>query len=158
MASSTPKASPRSADAAPAPATDNNDDLSLPIAVENAVDFLCRPLQTTYPPSTLAALSATLTSSLKTRISASTWETSAPNVGSGFRSLIAQPGILPKPMREAAKTHGVDPVEWLRAVGDCRKDEWELWIDPGCVSFRAGGWEWEDVGFEPNVKAGKRGE
>lgn len=156
MALSTPTASPE-ADYALV-ATDNKDDMSLSAAVEHAVDFLCRSLQPTYPPSTLAALGATLTSSLKTRISASTWSAASPNVGSGFRSLIAHPGVLPRPLREAAKTHGIDPLEWIRGVGEGRKEQWELWIDPGCVSFRAGGWEWEDVGFEPNVKAGKRGE
>lgn len=134
------------------------DDLSLPVAVAHAVQFLCKPLESTYPASTLTALSATVTSSLEKRLSASTWEPTKPHVGSGYRSLIALPGVLPRPLREAAKTHGIDPRDWLRGVGENSKGEWELWIDPGLVSFREGGWDWEDAGFEPVVRVGKRGE
>jgi hypothetical protein len=61
-------------------------------------------------------------------------------------------------MRKAAAEVGVKDEVWSKSLflrrdlGEGRErveEEWEAWCDPGTVVWQYGGWEWEDVGFEP---------
>ncbi|OCF54535.1 hypothetical protein L486_08085 [Kwoniella mangroviensis CBS 10435] len=130
-----------------------NLDLSLSTSITYLVQFLIQPLSSHYPHHVLLSLRDELTERLN-HLFTSTWDTSRPQFGSGYRSLICSKHLgLPKPLREAAKSVGVEREVWKRAIagiksGD-RGEEWQCWCDPGQVTWRWGGWEWEDVGYEP---------
>jgi hypothetical protein len=82
-------------------------------------------------------------------------------MGSGFRSLICTKHLgLPPVLKAAARDVGISEKVWVEGlgsrkvdvdglVGEMIEDEWEVWCDPGTVVWRFGGWEWEDVGYEP---------
>jgi len=140
-------------------------DLTLSTALGNLISHLVSPVSKLYSPQTISALRLHLTSAL-TELYAPTWDTKRAQNGSGYRSLICnRAGGLPPPLREAARNVGVDPSVWKSALarrsesdeeGKTRGDEWEAWCDPGTVVWRYGGWEWEDIGYDPFK--GPRGE
>ena len=135
-------------------------DLSLPTALSNLIQHLISPLVKTYPPKTLAALRLRLTAALS-GLYAPTWNYEHPQHGSGFRSLICTRQFgLPAVLKQAAEEVGVSMSAWIEALARTpdkeedeprsRGDEWEAWCDPGTVVWRYGGWEWEDLGYEPS--------
>lgn len=138
--------------------TNLNLDLSLPTAISFLVNHVMQPLSAFYPHQTLIDLRDHLQVLLLERYS-STWDESRPQNGSGYRSLICTKNLgLPVVLRVAADRAGVDVGVWRKAIGTLKarrledaeaKEEWEAWCDPGMVLWRFGGWEWEDVGFEP---------
>ncbi|WVF65576.1 hypothetical protein IAT40_000306 [Kwoniella sp. CBS 6097] len=137
----------------PAPAAATNLDLSLNTAVIHLVQHLIQPLSAHYSHSTLLSLRDELSSRL-TKLFQPTWETTKPTSGSGSRSLICSRYLgLPYALKGSAEKVGVDISKWRKALASCktggRGEEWQAWCDPGQVVWRWGGWEWEDVGFEP---------
>ncbi|WVQ93242.1 hypothetical protein IAU59_000307 [Kwoniella sp. CBS 9459] len=130
-----------------------NLDLSLNTAVVHLVQHLIQPLAAHYSHSTLLSLRDELSSRL-TRLFQPTWDSSKPTQGSGSRSLICSRYLgLPYVLRESAGKVGVEVGKWRKALASCktgeRGEEWQAWCDPGQVVWRWGGWEWEDIGFEP---------
>ncbi|WWC64076.1 uncharacterized protein I303_106683 [Kwoniella dejecticola CBS 10117] len=128
-------------------------DLTLPTAISHLVQFLIQPLSLHYPHPVILSLRDELSSRLN-ELFKSSWEESRPQRGSGYRSLICtRHRGLPAVLVQAAKSSGVDKEVWKRALADKksgkRGEEWESWCDPGQVTWRWGGWEWEDIGFEP---------
>ncbi|WWC73141.1 uncharacterized protein I206_107107 [Kwoniella pini CBS 10737] len=131
----------------------SNLDLTLPTAISHLVQFLIQPLSTHYPHPIILSLRDQLSSRLN-EIFRSIWEESKPQRGSGYRSLICTRQLgLPTALIQAAKSSGVDKEIWKRALADKksgkRGEEWQTWCDPGQVTWRWGGWEWEDIGYEP---------
>lgn len=118
------------------------ENLSLEPSLEALVTHLVAPLL--LPPPQLSSLKASLSTRLAT-IFAPTWHTADPHRGSAYRSLIAVGGRLPRPLREAAAECAVDLARWEALLGE--HGEWQVWCDPGRVSVREGGWEWEDGVF-----------
>lgn len=99
-----------------------------------------------YPADKIAALEASLVDHLKPKL-APTWDERNPSAGSGIRSLIALPGKYPTPLVQAAQhVGGIDIPQWASLIS--KTGEWELWVDPGSVVLRDGGWLWIDEGFE----------
>jgi hypothetical protein len=133
-------------------------DTSLETAVSQLVSRLVDPLSTRIPTSRLTDLRQALYDCLANKY-APTWDEKRPLQGSGFRSLICTlHGGLPAELRAVAKAHGVDSSSWIQALAWSkvvdgqevgRKLDWEAWCDPGIVCWRYGGWQWEDVGFDP---------
>ena len=143
-------------------------DLTLPTAVANLIQHLVQPLTKLYSPKDISALRLRLTSSLS-EVYALTWDVSHPQHGSGSRSLICNRELgLPKLLKEAASEVGIPQNVWINALarkndldleGRTKGDEWEAWCDPGTVVWRYGGWEWEDVGYDPvRLVRGKPGD
>lgn len=126
-------------------------DLSLEAALGALISHLTAPLDGVCSAPAAARLRQALVRSLST-LYRPTWHEQDPSRGSAFRSLIAlSDGRLPRPMREAATAAGVDQAKWARtlapASGATTTTEWQCWCDPGRVSWRDGGWEWEDGVF-----------
>jgi hypothetical protein len=138
-------------------------DLSLSTALANLISHLVSPLTKLYTPQSISALRLHLTSAL-TELYAPTWDTKHPQNGSGYRSLICnRERGLPRPLRDAANESGVNGSVWKSALarrsesdeeGKTKGDEWEAWCDPGTVVWRYGGWEWEDMGYDPKGPRG----
>lgn len=138
--------------------TSDKIDTSLGTALAQLVSRLTDPLSTRLPKAQLTQLRQTLSQRLSAKF-LPTWNEAEPIRGSGFRSLICTlHGGLPQELREAAKEHGVDSEMWINALAwskvvdgqeVARKIDWEAWCDPGVVSWRCGGWKWEDAGFDP---------
>lgn len=119
----------------------SNESLLLSPALDQLVSVLLLPLLPTLPSSSSSLLRSSLTSHLSA-LFAPTWQPSDPTRGSAFRTLIATKGRLPRPLREAVKETNVVSLDaWETALGG---QEWQAWCDPGRVSWRDGGWEWED--------------
>ncbi|WWD21133.1 hypothetical protein CI109_105614 [Kwoniella shandongensis] len=129
-------------------------DLSLSTAVTHLVQHLIQPLSPHYPHSTLLKLRDSLRTKL-VELFEPTWEEQHPQLGSGFRSLICTKYLgLPPILKDVAGEFALDEGVWKKAIAATRErehkvEEWEAWCDPGQVVWRWGGWEWEDVGFEP---------
>jgi len=140
-------------------------DTSLKTALPHLINRLIQPLSSQLPPARLLQLQLLLTERLSAKYSA-TWDEKRPMNGSGSRSLICTLHTgLPVELREAAREVGIDLEMWLKALALVKvqdgkevsvKTEWEAWCDPGSVSWRYGGWQWEDVGYD--VRRTSRGE
>jgi hypothetical protein len=140
-------------------------DTSLKTALPHLINRLIHPISSQLPPAQLLQLKLLLTERLSAKYTA-TWDEKRPLNGSGSRSLICTLHTgLPVELREAAKEVGIDLEMWLKALALVKvqdgkevsvKTEWEAWCDPGSVSWRYGGWQWEDVGFD--VRRTSRGE
>jgi hypothetical protein len=132
--------------------TDIDADLStfsLEVTLGHLVDFLVSKLDSLYPPHLITALRRSISSHLIPKL-APTWDPLNPSSGSGVRSLIALPGKFPTPLVKAAFEIGIDPVKWTRAISET--GEWEIWVDPGSVCFREGGWAFADDAFDKMYK------
>ena len=132
--------------------TDIDADLSafsLEVTLGHLVDFLVSKLDLLYPPHIITALRRSISSHLIPKL-APTWDPLNPSSGSGVRSLIALPGKFPTPLVKAAFETGIDPVKWTRAISET--GEWEIWVDPGSVCFREGGWAFADDAFDKMYK------
>lgn len=102
--------------------------------VSSAASHLSTLLRTRpSSPRRLEEFKTVLGESLEARYSRHTWTSSDPEAGSAARALHWQPGPggegCSSPLSKACEKFGV-------AFGD--KEEWTLWIDPGCVAIRDG--------------------
>lgn len=120
-------------------------DLSLATTLAHLCTFLTRNLGKHYTPQTIARLHDRIRHHLTPRLSP-TWDPLNPSSGCGTRSLIAMPGRFPTPLVNAAIEVGVDPVVWAREMSE--SGEWQLWVDPGSICWRDGGWTWVEEGYE----------
>jgi hypothetical protein len=132
-------------------------DTTLETALSHLLNRLTHPLSPILSPTKVAELKQALSDRLTAKYT-HTWDEKRPLNGSGTRSLICTlHSGLPVELREVAKEVGVEQRIWLKALAlvkyvdgkeVAQKTEWETWCDPGSVSWRYGGWQWEDVGFE----------
>ncbi|PWN18409.1 hypothetical protein BCV69DRAFT_301211 [Microstroma glucosiphilum] len=102
--------------------------------VSSAASHLSTLLRTRpSSPRRLEEFKTVLGESLEARYSRHTWTSSDPEAGSAARALHWQPGPggegCSSPLSKACEKLGV-------AFGE--KEEWTLWIDPGCVAIRDG--------------------
>ncbi|KAL1737934.1 hypothetical protein HDZ31DRAFT_70604 [Schizophyllum fasciatum] len=108
---------------------------SIAITVAQAVAFLTRPLNATYPQTTVARLQTVLEASL-TAYYAPTWSPSDPRSGSGRRSLTLSPDCLPpRCIYQACLDSGVQWFDWVGLLGG---REFDLFVDPGLVTLSFG--------------------
>ena len=116
---------------------------SLSIALAQAITYLTRPLIARYSAVTIIKLQLALEANLTAQFSPS-WNPNEPLRGSGRRCLTLTPnGLPPRPIYNACKTAGVQWSEWIALLGNL---EFDLFIDPGCVSVRFGNWDAGKVG------------
>ncbi|GHJ86059.1 hypothetical protein NliqN6_2461 [Naganishia liquefaciens] len=120
-------------------------DLTLGTTLTHLCTFLTRNLGKHYGTQTIARLHDRIRHHLTPRL-APTWDPLNPSSGCGTRSLIAMPGRFPTPLVDAALEVGVDPVVWAKEMNE--SGEWQLWIDPGSICWRDGGWVWVEDGYE----------
>lgn len=133
-------------------------DLTLHSALDALVHYLIQPISIYYSHLVILDLREHLIRNL-TELFEPSWDEQHPQVGSGYRSLISTKHLgLPRALRDVATSVGVDEEVWRKALSARKtgiegekevKEEWEVWCDPGTVVLRFGGWDWEDVGFEP---------
>ncbi|OBZ78953.1 hypothetical protein A0H81_00517 [Grifola frondosa] len=109
---------------------------------------------------TLAQLQLALEANLTAQF-ASSWVPTEPLRGSGRRCLTLSPlGVPPRSIYNACKAANVEWSEWMAVLGGV---EFDLFIDPGCISIRFGSWDagkvsqfftiWsEDTVLEPQAK------
>ncbi|KAI0702467.1 hypothetical protein BC835DRAFT_1404305 [Cytidiella melzeri] len=116
-------------------------DLSLALA--QAITYLTRCLIARYSATTIIKLQLALETNLKAQFESS-WVPSDPLRGSGRRCLTLSPsGVPPRAIYMACKTAGVDWSVWATLLGGI---EFDLFVDPGCVSVRFGNWDMGKTG------------
>ncbi|KAJ8489651.1 hypothetical protein ONZ45_g13506 [Pleurotus djamor] len=109
---------------------------TLSIAVAHAVSFLTRPLILAYPATTIIRLQLILEANLIASFSAS-WVPTQPLRGSGRRCMTLSPSCMPpRPIYAACLAAGIQWFDWMLLLG---ANEFDLFVDPGCVSVRFGG-------------------
>ncbi|KAI8995366.1 hypothetical protein BD414DRAFT_238598 [Trametes punicea] len=108
---------------------------SLSIALAQAITYITRPLIVRYSAVTIIKLQLALEANLTAQFTPS-WVPAEPLRGSGRRCLTLSPfGVPPRPIYNACKSAGVEWSEWIALLGNF---EFDLFIDPGCVSIRFG--------------------
>ena len=138
-------------------------DLSLALA--QAITYLTRSLIARYPATTIIKLQLALENNLKAQFESS-WVPSDPLRGSGRRCLTLSPsGVPPRSIYNACKSAGVEWSVWATLLGSV---EFDLFIDPGCVSVRFGNWDtgktgkffsiWSEDTVDTKEKARKQSE
>ncbi|KAI0374430.1 hypothetical protein BV20DRAFT_977104 [Pilatotrama ljubarskyi] len=116
---------------------------SLSVALAQAITYITRPLIARYSAVTIIKLQLALEANLTAQYSSS-WVPSEPLRGSGRRCLTLSPfGVPPRAVYNACKSAGVEWSEWIALLGNF---EFDLFIDPGCVSVRFGNWDAGKVG------------
>ena len=116
---------------------------SLSVALAQAITYLTRPLIACYSAVTIIKLQLALEASLTAQFSPS-WNPQEPLRGSGRRCLTLTPnGLPPRTIYTACRSAGVQWSQWIALLGNV---EFDLFIDPGCVSIRFGSWESGKVG------------
>ncbi|KAF5377446.1 hypothetical protein D9615_005158 [Tricholomella constricta] len=114
-------------------ATSTSANLSLTVA--HAISYLTRPLIASHSATTIINLQFVLEANL-TALYAPTWVMKEPLRGSGRRCLTLSPDCLPpRPIYAACIAAGVQWFEWISALGN---QQFDLFVDPGCVSVRHG--------------------
>ncbi|KAF4605480.1 hypothetical protein EYR40_004264 [Pleurotus pulmonarius] len=109
---------------------------SLTIAVAHAVSFLTRPLILAYPATSIIRLQLVLEANLIAAFAPS-WIPTQPLRGSGRRCLSLAPTCLPpRPVYNACIAASVQWFDWIALLGAA---EFDLFVDPGCVSIRVAG-------------------
>jgi len=107
--------------------------VSLSVTLTHAIAFLTRPLIVSYPAATVIKLQLVLEANL-TALFAPTWAPEEPLRGSGRRCLSLSPTCLPpRAVYCACLATGVQWFDWIAALGG---REFELFVDPGCISVR----------------------
>ncbi|KZT40119.1 hypothetical protein SISSUDRAFT_955718, partial [Sistotremastrum suecicum HHB10207 ss-3] len=113
---------------------------SLTIAVTHAIAFLTRPLVPHYSSDTIERLHHSLQHNLETLLRPSWSETDDTTSG----CLTLSPNKLPHAaIWRACNAASIHWSEWMSALGG---REFDLFIQPGCVSFRLGAWGYNKVG------------
>lgn len=108
---------------------------SLAVTVAHAVSYLIAPLRSHYNATTVNKLQTTLEVGL-TSLYSTTWSTDEPLRGSGRRCLSFSPKCLPpRPVYNACLNAGIEWSEWIMLLGGV---EFDIFVDPGCVSIRPG--------------------
>ncbi|CDO70278.1 hypothetical protein BN946_scf184942.g78 [Trametes cinnabarina] len=108
---------------------------SLSVALAHAITYITRPLIARYSAVTIIKLQLALEANLTAQFTPS-WLPSEPLRGSGRRCLTLSPfGVPPRSVYNACKSAGVEWSEWIALLGNF---EFDLFIDPGCVSIRFG--------------------
>jgi hypothetical protein len=116
---------------------------SLSVTLAHAIAYLTRALIASYPASTILKLQFALEANLTAQY-ASTWTPSEPLRGSGRRCLTLSPtSAPPRALHAACLAVNVDWSEWIKLLGDI---EFDMFIDPGCISVRFGNWGAGKVG------------
>lgn len=111
---------------------------SLSVTLAQAITFLTRKLITCYPATTIIKLQLALEANLTTQFQSS-WVPSEPLRGSGRRCLTLSPACAPpRAVYNACKSAGIEWSKWIALMGGV---EFDLFIDPGCVSVRFGQWD-----------------
>ncbi|KAI0359136.1 hypothetical protein OH77DRAFT_1473785 [Trametes cingulata] len=108
---------------------------SLSVALAQAITYITRPLIARYSAVTIIKLQLALEANLTAQFSSS-WVPAEPLRGSGRRCLTLSPfGVPPRAVYNACKSAGVEWSQWIALLGNF---EFDLFIDPGCVSIRLG--------------------
>lgn len=108
---------------------------SLSATVAQAIAYLTRPLSLSYPATTVIRLQLVLEANL-TALFASSWVPEDPLRGSGRRCLTLTPTCLPpRAIYSACLATGVQWFDWIASLGG---REFDLFVDPGCISVRFG--------------------
>lgn len=116
---------------------------SLSVALAQAITYITRPLIANYSAVAIIKLQLALEANLTAQF-ASSWVPSEPLRGSGRRCLTLSPfGVPPRAIFTACKSAGVEWSQWIALLGNF---EFDLFIDPGCVSVRFGNWDSGKVG------------
>ncbi|KAI0757256.1 hypothetical protein C8Q80DRAFT_1091617 [Daedaleopsis nitida] len=116
---------------------------SLSLALAQAITYLTRPLIARYSATAIIKLQVALEHNL-TRSFTNSWNPAEPLRGSGRRCLTLTPsGLPPRAVYDACKTANIEWSQWISLLGGV---EFDLFIDPGCVSVRFGNWESGKVG------------
>lgn len=111
---------------------------TLSVALAQAITYLTRTLITSYTATTIIKLQLALEANLTAQLQPS-WVPSEPLRGSGRRCLTLSPTCAPpRAIYNACKSAGVDWAKWIASLGSV---EFDLFIDPGCVSVRFGHWD-----------------
>jgi hypothetical protein len=106
---------------------------TLKLTVAHAISYLTRPLAHAYPASTVIKLQLALEANL-TALFAPTWLPSDLLHGSDNRSLTLSPDCLPpRAIYATCLTSGVQWFDWIALLGG---RQFDLFVDPGCVSVR----------------------
>ncbi|KAG1801338.1 uncharacterized protein HD556DRAFT_867866 [Suillus plorans] len=108
---------------------------SLPITLAQAIAYLTRPLVLTYPVATIIRLQLALEANL-TALFAPSWVPKEPLRGSGRRCLTLSPNCLPpRAVYAACLASSVQWFDWIAVLGG---QEFDFFVDPGCISVRFG--------------------
>ncbi|KAG1866316.1 hypothetical protein C8R48DRAFT_600293 [Suillus tomentosus] len=108
---------------------------SLPITLAQAIAYLTRPLLLTYPVATIIRLQLALEANL-TALFAPSWVPKEPLRGSGRRCLTFSPNCLPpRAVYAACLASSVQWFDWIAVLGG---QEFDFFVDPGCISVRFG--------------------
>jgi len=108
---------------------------SINTTVARAVTFLVQPLSATYPTSTVMKLQLILEANLTAHY-ASSWVPKEPTRGSGRRVITLSPSCLPpRVIYSACMAVSVQWFDWIALLGN---REFDLLVDPACVSVRFG--------------------
>ncbi|KAI0050647.1 hypothetical protein FA95DRAFT_1535872, partial [Auriscalpium vulgare] len=105
----------------------------LAITVAQTIAYITRPLMMRYPAATILKLRLALEANLTAHYAPS-WVPTEPLRGSGRRCLTLSPAsIPPRPIYSACVAAKVQWSEWIALLGGL---EFDLFVDPGCVSVR----------------------
>ncbi|PFH49217.1 hypothetical protein AMATHDRAFT_148144 [Amanita thiersii Skay4041] len=108
---------------------------NLSLTIAHAVFFLTRPLSRIYPASTTVKLQSILEANLEA-LYGPIWDVNEPLRNSGRRCITLSPSCLPpRVVYSACIATGVQWFDWMTLLGG---QEFDLLVDPGCVSLRFG--------------------
>jgi len=111
---------------------------SLSVTLAQAITYLTRSLITCYSATTVIKLQLALEANLTAQF-ASNWFPTEPLRGSGRRCLTLSPTAAPpRAIYMACKSAGVEWSKWISLLGGV---EFDLFVDPGCISVRFGNWD-----------------
>ncbi|KZT06363.1 uncharacterized protein LAESUDRAFT_192765 [Laetiporus sulphureus 93-53] len=111
---------------------------SLSVTLAQAIAYLTRPLIVSYSATTIIKLQLALETNLIAQF-VSSWVPAEPLRGSGRRCLTLSPNAVPpRAIHNACKAANVEWSEWIALLGGL---EFDLFIDPGCISVRFGSWD-----------------
>ncbi|KAL6304190.1 hypothetical protein BKA93DRAFT_733666 [Sparassis latifolia] len=111
---------------------------SLSVALAQAISYLTRSLIVHYSATTIIKLQLALEANLTAQFEPS-WIPTEPLRGSGRRCLtLSSSRVPPRAIYNACRTANVQWSHWITLLGGV---EFDLFIDPGCISIRFGDWE-----------------
>ncbi|PPQ63501.1 hypothetical protein CVT24_004731 [Panaeolus cyanescens] len=116
--------------------TTTSSSMSLSLAVAHVISFLTAKLPSSYSSNTLLKLQMVLEANLTAHYAPS-WVPAEPVRGSGRRCMTLSPACLPpRPIWSACAATGVQWFDWIASLGN---NEFDLFVDPGCVAIRIDG-------------------
>jgi len=112
-----------------------NPSTSLSVTLAHAISYLTRPLIVQYSATTIIKLQLILEANLTAHYQP-LWVAKEPLRGSGRRCLTFSPECLPpRVIYSACLSAGVQWFDWIALLGG---EEFDFFVDPGCVSVRFG--------------------